>query len=199
MDMLLNPNIAYILVAVTTLLALWALVVPGTGLVEISAFFCAVLAAYSIYHLSFNGWALALIALSFVPFLIAIRNPGGGAWLIVSIIGMIIGSAFFFPGMDGQPAVNPLLAITVSALYAAFVWFSARKAMQIAQTRPVHDLSALVGQYGEAKTPIATAGSVQVAGELWSARSKEFIPAGSIVRVIGREGFVLIVEKTASS
>ena len=199
MDILLNPNIAYILLVATTFLALWALAVPGTGVVEIAAFFCLVLAGYSIYHLSFNWWALVLIMLSIVPFLIAIQKQGRGVWLIVSIIGMIIGSAFFFPDVKGQPSVNPLLAIATSALYAVFVWFSVRKVLQIARTKPAQDLSTLVGQRGEAKTSVETEGSVQVAGELWSARSKTPIPMGSAVRVVGREGFILIVEKDGLS
>jgi membrane protein implicated in regulation of membrane protease activity len=37
---------------------------------------------------------------------------------------------------------------------------------------------------------------VQAAGELWTARSEKAIPAGTPVRVIGREGFVLVVEKS---
>ncbi|MCL4530724.1 MAG: hypothetical protein M1282_15100 [Chloroflexi bacterium] len=199
MDILLNPNIAYILLVAGTFLALWALVVPGTGLAEIGAFFCVVLAAYSIYHLSFNWWALVLILLSIVPFFIAIQKPGREAWLVISIIGIIIGSAFFFPDVKGQPSVNPLLAIVTSALYAVFVWFSVRKVAQITQTKPAQDLSTLIGQRGEAKTSVETEGSVQVAGELWSARSKTPISAGCVVRVIGREGFVLIVEKDISS
>ena len=199
MDILLNPNIAYILLVAGTFLALLAIVLPGTGLAELSAFFCFVLAGYSIYHLSYNWWALILIVLSLVPFLIAIQKPRREAWLILSILGIIIGSVFFFPNVKGQPSVNPLLAIVTSVLYAVFVWFSVRKVMQIAQTKPMQDLSTLVGQQGEAKTPVETDGSVQVAGELWSARSKKLIPMGSFVRVIGREGFILIVENDSSS
>jgi len=37
---------------------------------------------------------------------------------------------------------------------------------------------------------------VQVAGELWSARSEKPIAAGSPIRVVRRDGFVLIVEKS---
>ncbi len=199
MDILLNPNIAYILLVAATFLALLAIVVPGTGLAEIAAFFCLVLAGYAIYHLSFNWWALVLILLSIVPFFIAIQRPGRGAWLILSIVGIIIGSAFFFPDVEGQPSVNPLLAVVTSALYAVFAWFSVRKVMQIAQTKPTQDLSTLIGQHGEAKTSVSSDGSVQVAGELWSARSKELVPMGSSVRVIGRDGFILIVEKDSSS
>jgi membrane-bound ClpP family serine protease len=56
----------------------------------------------------------------------------------------------------------------------------------------------LVGQPGEARTEVYNDGSVQVSGELWSARSDHPIPAGSHVRVVGREGFVLVVEKEKS-
>ena len=71
--------------------------------------------------------------------------------------------------------------------------------MQAAHAIPSHDLSTLVGQVGEAKTRIHKDGSVQVDGELWSARSEKSIPNGSPVKVIAREGFVLVVEKSADS
>jgi membrane-bound serine protease (ClpP class) len=62
----------------------------------------------------------------------------------------------------------------------------------------LHDLDGLVGQVGEARTNVNDEGSVQVAGELWSAKSDKAISAGSPIRVIRRDGFVLIVEKNAS-
>jgi membrane-bound ClpP family serine protease len=61
--------------------------------------------------------------------------------------------------------------------------------------RPAHDLEALVGAVGEAKTSIHDEGSVQVAGELWSAKSQQSIPEGTHIRVTGRDGFRLVVEK----
>ena len=59
---------------------------------------------------------------------------------------------------------------------------------------PTHDLGALIGQVGEAKTAVHEDGSVQVAGELWSARSNRPIPAGRQVKVVARDGFILDVE-----
>ncbi len=67
--------------------------------------------------------------------------------------------------------------------------------MEATSARPTHDLAGLVGQIGEARTKINDEGSVLVAGELWSARSEKPIPAGSSIRVLRREGFILIVEK----
>jgi membrane-bound serine protease (ClpP class) len=199
MDFLLNPNIAYLLLVVTTFLVLMAIAVPGTGIPEISALFSLVLAGYAVYHLSFNGWALALLLLSVVPFFFAVRGPRREMWLALSIISLTVGSVFFFPAQHGFISVHPVLAIVTSGIYAAFLWVSIRKTLQIAQTKPVQDISAVIGESGETKTPVQAEGSVQVVGELWSARSEKPVPAGEKVRVIGREGFVLIVEKDGLS
>jgi membrane-bound serine protease (ClpP class) len=199
MEFLLNPNIAYLLLVLATFLILLAVAAPGTGMLEVSAVFCLLLAGYAVYHLSFHWWALLLIMLSLVPFFIAIRRPRREPWLIVSILGLTIGSVFFFPAEGGPISVNPFLALLTSALYAAFVWISVRKVMQVAWTKPAHDISTLVGQRGVAKTSVKDEGSVQVAGELWSARSERPIQPGSVVRVVGREGFILIVEHDRSS
>ena len=64
--------------------------------------------------------------------------------------------------------------------------------------RPSHDMDALIGMVGEARTKIHAEGSVYIGGELWSARSEKSIPAGSSVRVVRREGFSLVVEKVNS-
>ena len=198
MDLLLNPNIAYILLVMATFLAMLALIAPGSLIAETGAILCAILAGYAVYHLSCNWWALLLLFLSIIPFVMAARGPHREVWLVLSILGLIVGSVFFFPNSNGLPSVNPLLAILTSTLLALFAWISARKVLQISQTKPMQDLSTLIGQRGRAKTPVEMEGSVQVAGELWSARSKDLIPRGSEVRVIGREGFVLIVENESS-
>jgi membrane-bound serine protease (ClpP class) len=102
-----------------------------------------------------------------------------------------------FPSTAGQPGVSPLVAVLASAFVAGFLWIAARKSVEAAHARPSHDLEELVGMIGEAKTKILDEGSVQVGGELWSARSDKPIPMGSPVRVVQRDGFVLIVEETA--
>ncbi len=195
MEFLLNPNTAYLILVVGTFLTLVAIITPGTGIFEIGALFFLALAAYSVYRLSFNWWAALVLVLSLVPFFIAVYRPGRILWLILAMAGMVIGSVFFFPAASGFISVNPFIALVTSALYVSFLWISIRKVMQVANTKPLHDLSALIGALGEAKTRVDGDGSVQVAGELWSARSQMSIPAGSAVRVVGREGFTLLVEK----
>lgn len=195
MDFLLNPNIAYIILLGGVLLAMLSLASPGTGLFEIGAFFCIALAGYAIYNLSFNWWALLLIGLSIVPFVYALQKPSREMFLALSILLLVVGSIFMFPRTADQAIVNPILAILASSLVAGFLWIAVRKTVEATSVRPTHDLSGLIGQVGEARTKINEEGSVFVAGEMWSARSEEPIAAGSSIRVLRREGFILIVEK----
>jgi membrane-bound serine protease (ClpP class) len=111
----------------------------------------------------------------------------------LSLLGVIIGSVYLFPSSGWLPAVNPVVALVVSVLSAGFLWLVVRKGIQAHHARPLQDLSTLIGKIGQAKTRIDDEGSVQMAGELWSARSEKPIPPGSRVRVVSREGFVLIV------
>lgn len=195
MDFLLDPNIAYLILLGGVLLAMLALAAPGTGFFEIGAFFCIALAGYAIYNLSFNWWALILLALSVIPFIYAIQRPKRELYLGLSILLLVVGSVFIFPRTAGQAIVNPIVAIMASGLVAGFLWIAVRKSVEAASVRPSHDLEGLVGQIGEARTKVDEDGSVQVAGELWSARSDKPITAGSPIRVVRRDGFVLIVEK----
>jgi membrane-bound serine protease (ClpP class) len=196
MDFLLDPNLAYLFLLGGLFLAMMSLASPGTGLFEIGALFCIALAGYAIYNLSFNWWALLLLGLSIVPFVYAIQKPKRELFLALSILLLILGSIFMFPRAEGQAVVNPLVALVGSGLVAGFLWIAVRKSLEAAHAIPSHSLDILVGQIGEAKTRIYEQGSVQVNGELWSARSETSIPAGSPIRVIRREGFVLIVEKS---
>lgn len=195
MDILLNPNVAYLILLGGILLAMMSLVTPGTGLFEIGAFFCLALAGYAIYNLFFNWWALIFLALSVVPFVYAIQKPNRGLYLAGSILLLVLGSVFLFTVDGWKPAVNPFVAFVASGSFAAFLWIAVEKSVQAVAVRPSHDMDVLVGMVGEARTRVHAEGSVYVGGELWSARSEKSIPAGSAVRVIHREGFVLIVEK----
>ena len=195
-ELLLDPNLAYILLLMGSLLGLLALMTPGTGALEVGALLCLLLAGYSVTQLDFNLWALILLGLSLIPFAYAIQRPKREMYLGLSILGLVIGSLFLFVNERGGAAVHPLVALASSVLYAGFLWIAIRKILQVFHNVPLHNLDGLIGQVGETKTAVHEDGSVQVAGELWSARSEKSIPARSQVRVVARERFILVVEKS---
>jgi membrane-bound serine protease (ClpP class) len=195
MDFLLDPNIAYLILLAGVMMVFLALITPGTGFFEIGALFSFVLAGYAVYNLSFNPWALMMLGISVIPFVYSIQKPKRELYLGLSILLLVVGSVFIFPSNERLFAVNPFIAILASALVAGFMWISVRKSIEAASVRPSHDLEGLVGQVGEARTNIHEEGSAQVGGELWSAKSEKEIPEGSAIRVVRRDGFVVVVEK----
>jgi membrane-bound ClpP family serine protease len=135
MDFLLEPNVAYLILLGGVLLGLMAIVTPGTGLLEVGAFFCLALAGYAIYSLSFNWWALVILLLSIVPFVYAIQKPKRELYLGFSILLLVIGSVFLFAVNGWKPAVNPLVALVASGLMSVFLWVAVRKTVQAAAAR----------------------------------------------------------------
>jgi membrane-bound serine protease (ClpP class) len=194
-ELLLNPNLAYLLLVVGGMLAILALFTPGTGVLEVGALFILILAGWQVYNLPINAWALALLVVGVVPFLLAMRHYRRVGYLVVAILAFTVGSSFLFRGESWwQPAVNPILAALASVGVGGFIWFTVHKVIEADLRKPSHDLGTLVGAIGETRTPVHEDGSVQVASELWTARSEEPIPASTKVRVMRRDGFVLEVE-----
>jgi membrane-bound serine protease (ClpP class) len=194
MTPLMDPNLGYTLLVGGLVLAVLALFVPGTGLLEVGALFALVVAAAAMVNQPVNAWALALMAAAAVPLVLAVRNRRSVPPLVVAIVMLLGGSLFVFQAEDGGLAVHPLVATVVSVGAAGLLWFLARKSVQAFGLRKSHDLDRLVGMIGSARTDLRPEGSVYVGGENWSARCADFIPAGSAVYIKSRAGLVLEVE-----
>lgn len=195
MDIIIDPNIAYLLLVVGIVLAIMALFSPGTGVLEIGALFLLFLAGWEISQLPINLWALGVLLLGVVPFIIAVRRSRNLIYLGIALVAFVLGSTYLFQGASWwQPGVNPFLAIIVSILASGYLWIATTKVLEAEKMRPQHDLTKLIGDFGEARTDIFNEGSVQLGSELWSARSEVPIRSGSKVRVVKREGFILDVE-----
>ncbi len=194
MSFLLDPNVTYLLLVLGFVLGILALFTPGTGLLEIGALFAIALAGYGIYQLDINLWALLLMVAGIVPLIFAIRKPKRWYWLLAALALMVVGSIFLFPRNAGTETINPFFASLVSIAAIAITWWIGRKGLEAVKMLPSQDLRNLIGQVGEARTAIQQEGTVYAGGEEWSARSQERIPAGAQIKVIDREGLVLIVE-----
>ncbi len=197
---LFDPNIAYATAMLAILAVVMAVLAPGTGLLEVGAFFLLALAGYQMTQIAVNWWALGIIAAGSIPLALSLRHKENRLWLGGALAFFFIGSAMLFRGPEGETlGVHPLVALFVTLMEGGFLWFLAEKTIETFSSRPVHDLSRLVGKIGEARTPIHREGSVYVEGELWSAQSDIPIPEGTQVKIVGREGFFLLVKPVSSS
>jgi membrane-bound serine protease (ClpP class) len=194
--MLQTQDIAYFFLIASVWASVLAISSPGTGLLELSACFCVVVTAVFAVWLNINLWALGILAAAFLIFLLEIARPLKGIFLLVSVVLFSIGSIFLFRGSGGEfVVVSWPLAVVSSLSTGGFFWLVVRKVLQSRRTPASLDPTSIVGQVGEAQTDVFLEGSVQVASELWSARSDARIPAGSRVRVVSREGLILMVVK----
>ena len=199
-ELLLDPNLAYILLVIGSMLAILAMFTPGTGVLELGAIFILILAGWQVAHMQVNLWALGVLILGVVPFVIAVRRSHQKIYLIVAITAFVLGSSFLFSSSETWlPVVNPILAIVVSVLSAGFLWLTTTKVIEAEERKPTHDLTSLIGAVGETRTEVFREGSAQIMGELWTVRSNEPIPNNTKVRVVNREGFVLEVEALPQS
>lgn len=194
-DFLFDPNVAYVLLVVGFVLAILALVSPGTGIIELGALFMLFLAGWSMFRLPINLWALILLVLGVIPFVFALRRVKHWIFLLISLAALIVGTIFLFRTDTGAPAIDPVLAVVVSISALAVLWIIGRRGLEAVLQAPSFDLDRLQQQTGVAKNDILAEGTVYVGGEEWTARSQRPIQAGSRIRVIGREGLVLLVEE----
>lgn len=198
MEILVDPNVAYLLVVVGVVVAIMALFAPGTGVLEVGALFLLFLAGWEISQQPINLWALVVLILGVIPFILAVRKSRNLIFLAIALVAFVIGSAYLFRGAEWwQPGVNPILAIIASAIASGYLWIATTKVLETEKLKPKHDLAKLINEVGEAKTDIYNEGSVQIESELWSARSEVPISEGSKVRVVKRDGFILVVEPFA--
>ncbi len=195
MEILVDPNVAYLLLVVGVVLAIMALFAPGTGVLEVSALFLLFLAGWDISQQAINLWALLVLVLGVIPFAVAMRRSRNPAFLAIALVAFVIGSAYLFQGTaPWKPGVNPVLAIIASIIASGYLWIAGTKVLETEKLKPRHDLTKLIGEEGEARTDVHAEGSVQLGSELWSARSEVPILSGSKVKVIKRDGFILEVE-----
>lgn len=195
MEILIDPNVAYLLLVVGVVLVVMALFAPGTGVLEVGALFVLFLTGWEITQIPINLWALVLLIIGVIPFILAVRKSRNLIFLVVALLAFVVGSAYLFRGASPwQPGVSPILAIIASLIASGYLWIAATKVLETEKIKPRHDLAKIIGDEGEAKTDIYNEGSVQIGSELWSARSDALIPEGSKIRVVKREGFILDVE-----
>ena len=194
MELLIDPNVAYVILVIGFVMGVLALFAPGSGVLEIGALLAMAFAGYAMAVLPINIWALILIVVSVILFIFAVRKHKHWVYLVPSIIAIIVGTIFLYRKESGAPAIDPFVATFMSIITVLFLWFITRKGVEALQLRPAQDLSALIGQIGVARSDIRQIGSIYVGGEEWTARSTKLIHAGQQARVVDRDGLILVVE-----
>lgn len=194
MDLLLNANLSYLLLMMGILLGMMALLTPGTGILELGAVVALLVVAVQLFNIPINLWPLGLIGVGVLLYVLSIWRKGDVVLLSAGLILIFLGAALIYRGENGFLAVSPWLVLVVSIVEGTFLFIVSRKVVNAAWSPPLQDPGFLLGKTGETRTYVFDEGTVYAAGEEWSARSEQSIPPNTMVRILGKEGFTLIVE-----
>jgi len=195
----LFPNLLYLVLVAGIWIAALAIVSPGTGVLELLAFVTLGTAGLGTLVTPLNIWALFVLILGVIFFVLSLRVLRPEIGLVLSGVALSVGSIFLFQPPEGVAGVDPVLAVVVSGLTLGYFWLAVRKTLLSQLERPSLDISRIIGETAEVRTPLDPMGSVFALGEMWTARSENRLKPGAHVKVIGREGLVLIVEPLESS
>lgn len=198
MAFLTNPNLAHLFVVVGVMLLLLTNINPKSTRLKIGMGLCLLAAGVEFGFLKVNPWAFLVVALSPLPFFIAVRQARSqNPLFLISILMLVVSSVFLFVDQNNRLVVNYALAGFVSSICGAFIWITTEGIRNAEGARLSNDPDSVVGLIGETRTDIEphSAGSVLVEGELWQARSKKPIPAGTMVRILRQDGFWLTVKE----
>jgi membrane-bound serine protease (ClpP class) len=111
------------------------------------------------------------------------------------LIAFVVGSLYLFEGNGGIEIAVSLPLIVAAALTTALLIFAIVGAAIVTRKRPAATgAEELIGSRGQVIEWQGAGGSVRVHGEIWKARAQAPLQPGASVRVVGREGLVLIVE-----
>jgi membrane-bound serine protease (ClpP class) len=137
-----------------------------------------------------------LLVAALTLMLLEAKFGGHGVLAIAGIVCLTFGTLTLVAAPVPEMAISPFVAIGVSAGFGGITVFLVRLAVRARRRKTRLGADALVGSHATAMEPLAPEGHVLVEGEIWRAVASEPMAAGSHLRVVGHEQFLLRVAPT---
>jgi membrane-bound serine protease (ClpP class) len=194
LDTLMDPNIAFLLLAIGAL-SLYiefnhpGAVIPGTiGVVFI------LLAAFALNFLPTRFAALGLILGAFALFAAEAKFATHGVLTVGGIVLLTLGGLLLVDSPIPEMRVHLITALAVSIPLGLITAFLMTIALKARRNKVVTGAQGLLGETGVAQTALSPQGKVFVHGELWDAVASSTLPVGQLVVVRRIDGLTLSVD-----
>jgi membrane-bound serine protease (ClpP class) len=192
-----HPTIAYLLL----LAGMYGLVLeafhPGVFLPGVAGAICLLVGLYALQLLPVNYAGLALMLLGIALVLAEAVMPSVGAIGIGGVIAFVIGSIMLFN--TGVPGYSVNLGVIAGMALGAVVVLGLllRLVARSRRTRTFNGDAQMLLATGELIQPIDAHGDgwARIGGEQWRVHCEASLPAGTRVRVVGRNGLLLRVTR----
>lgn len=200
LQMLVNPNLVFLLLSLGIQAVLIELSTPGGWIAGFTGIVCILLAVYGMGFMPVNWFGLLFILMAFVLFILEIKAPTHGALTAAGAATFAAGALILFNSNagPGMPRVSIPLVIG-TAIFTAALFFAVMFVALRAQRKPILiGAELLPDQTGLAITEINPRGMVHIAGEQWSAELAEGeapIPVDARVQIVKMRGLVAVVRR----
>ena len=199
LNILADPNIAYLLMMAGMLGLYLEFSNPGLLLPGLAGGICLILALTAFQVLPINYTGLVLIGLGMALLIAEMFLPSFGILGVSGIAAFVLGSLFLFDTPDAELAVDRGIIFAASLAVGTFMFIVGSLAVR-AWRRPVASgMEGLQGEIGEVRTPLTPQGRVWVHGEYWTAQSDEEIEVGQKVQIVEVDHMILRVRRAANS
>jgi len=194
LNALIDPTIAALLIILAGYGIITELTTPGAILPGVVGGIAAILAIASLANLPVNIAGALLMLLALILFLADLKANTHGILSFGGVVSLILGMAFLINTGPVGLGVNPVVIFGSAAITFGFFVFFVDRILRSRRQPVLTGPDALAGALGEAREDLSPEGLVFVRGALWKAVAQNgSIPAGSPVRVVGRNGLRLEV------
>ena len=202
LDIISDPNIAYILFLLGLYGLLFELYNPGAILPGIVGVIALILALYSMHTLPINYAGVALIIFAVILFLLEIKIASHGLLAIGGVISLLLGSMMLIRSDSSLEMVKISRGVIIGAtiVSALFFLFVVGFGIKAQKRKVVTGIEGLTGDIGEVVETLSPTGIIRVQGEIWNAESLSgTIDKGEKVRIKEMKNLKLFVEKINNS
>lgn len=195
LNVLTNPNLAYILMILGFYGLLYEFTHPGIGFPGIAGAISLILAFYSMQTLPTNYAGVALIVLAILLFLAEVFVTSFGLLTLGGIISMTLGSLILFNSPADYLRVSIHIIIPFVLTTAFIMVFLIRLAVKAYRKKSITGREGMINKIGEAYGAIDRQGKVFVNGEIWNAESDGRIEDKEKIRVVSVNGMIVKIKK----
>jgi membrane-bound serine protease (ClpP class) len=193
LNVITDPNVAYVLMMLGTLGLIFELSNPGAVLPGVVGGISLILAFFAFQSLPINFAGMLLILFAIVLFIAEVKVVSHGVLAIGGVVAMALGSLMLYDEPEAGFRVSWFVIIPTVAVTAGIFVFALTAGMRALSRRPQLGAEALLGATGTAYGVVAGEGQIKLHGEIWRAVAERPIADGMPVRVVGVDGLTLRV------
>lgn len=197
LDILTDPNIAYILMMLGMYGLFFEFYNPGSIFPGVVGGICIILAFYSFQTLPINYAGLALILFGLILFLLEIKITSYGALSIGGVISLLLGSMMLIDSPEDMVRISWGVIIPVVLVTLLFFMFIVGFGIKAQARRVTTGIEGMIGETGIVidAIPAGGTGKVRAHGEIWNAQSSQLIEKETRVKITAVDNLTLKVDK----